>query len=144
MEAQILTNHRGDLPTRTRRIIAELLRIFVQRLQVCLERKDGEVRRLSSARNIGAHEGCACPTGRPVVRGAGALGRLCRECDDCTKIVQRHCRLSSEECSMANFVFASLVLAMSTLPLHAQTRNLHTIGVVAPERPDTVRVLREL
>jgi len=27
---------------------------------------------------------------------------------------------------MANFIFASLVLAMSTLPLHAQTSTLHT------------------
>jgi len=27
---------------------------------------------------------------------------------------------------MANFIFASLVLAMSTLPLYAQTSNLHT------------------
>ena len=27
---------------------------------------------------------------------------------------------------MANFIFASLVLAMSTLPLYAQTSTLHT------------------
>jgi hypothetical protein len=54
------------------------------------------------------------------------LGRLCRQRDDCTIIVQCHCRLAAKECSMANFIFASLVLAMSTLPLYAQTSNLHT------------------
>ena len=45
-----MRNRRGELkPTRTRRIIAEFLRISVQFLQVRLGKKEGEVRRISSA-----------------------------------------------------------------------------------------------
>ena len=90
-----------------------------------LGREMGSTEKLFRPKTSAPIEGARVRLGGPPYQEPGP-GRLCRQRDDCTIIVQRHCRLAAKECSMANFIFSSLVLAMSTLPLYAQTSNLHT------------------